>query len=239
MQTFCTTCGRELPDNPPQCPGCGAIQENFVYRSRVAASALAVFAGIFGAHRFYLGQWWGVFYILFFWTYIPWLVGVIEGIVFLATSQKEWNRRYNQGLSLGREKGTVVAVFLLILPAFMVIGILAAVAIPAYQDYTVRAKTAEAQALASSARAYVEEYVYDNQELPSNLAAMGLSEADFSGINVASVAVADGAIYVTLDPSMKVEGKLIYVPTLEYGEVSWSCTESTLPQKYLPSECRW
>ncbi len=60
--------GGALIQEKPICSACGECQPGLTYRSRVAAAAMAVFAGMFGAHRFYLGQWWGIFYLLFFWT---------------------------------------------------------------------------------------------------------------------------------------------------------------------------
>ena len=60
----------------------------------MAAGLLALFVGGLGIHRFYLGQWWGLFYLLFFWTFIPAIIAFFEGIVFLCTSDEAWNLRY-------------------------------------------------------------------------------------------------------------------------------------------------
>lgn len=64
-------------------------------KSRVVAVALAWLLGAFGAHKFYLGQpIWGLIYLVFFWTGIPMLLGLIEGIGYLLTSDAEFARRY-------------------------------------------------------------------------------------------------------------------------------------------------
>lgn len=237
MEKYCPSCGAEIDEQAPKCPKCGTIQESFVYKSRVAAAALAIFAGIFGGHRFYLGQWWGIFYLLFCWTYIPWLVSLIEGIVFLATSQHKWNEKYNQGISAGSEKGTVVVVLACIFPAIAVIGILAAIAIPAYHDYTVRAKLAESHMLAEQVMSAVETYAYDNRQWPLSIDDLGISAYPDSEY-VSSVEVDEGVVTINPVPSLGVSGSIIYVPSVEGEEIAWSCQESTLAPAYLPSECK-
>ena len=110
MTKQCPECQTSLEAEQPRCTNCGLIQDSFVYKSRVAAAIMAFSFGLFGLHRFYLGKWWGILYLLFFWTYIPVLISWIEGIVFLCSDQKKWNKKYNQGLSAGSEKGTVLLI---------------------------------------------------------------------------------------------------------------------------------
>ena len=73
----------------------------------MTAVMLAVFGGNFGVHRLFLGQWWGICYLLMSWTLLPGVLALAEGIGFLTTRQEKWNQKYNHGLSLGSEKGTV------------------------------------------------------------------------------------------------------------------------------------
>lgn len=134
---FCRDCGQKISVSATTCPGCGAAQ--FVGgKGKVSAALLAIFLGTFGIHRFYLGQWWGIFYLLFFWTGIPGIVSFIEGIVFLCTSDSNWAQKYGnkQGVS------ALVLVLIFFLAIIPIIGILAAVSIPAYQDYVERAQQA-------------------------------------------------------------------------------------------------
>lgn len=64
-------------------------------KSRTTAALLAIFLGGLGIHRFYLGHTGvGVLYFLFSWTFIPMILGLIEGIVFLTKSDKEFARQY-------------------------------------------------------------------------------------------------------------------------------------------------
>lgn len=65
-------------------------------RNKVIAALLALILGSFGLHKFYLGRIvWGIIYLLFFWTFIPTFISVIEGIVYLSMSEKNFNKKYN------------------------------------------------------------------------------------------------------------------------------------------------
>ena len=120
-----------------------------------------------------------------------------------------------------------------------IIGILAAVALPAYQDYTVRARVTEGLSLAQSAKLAVSETTITNNALPANQAATGYTSPAATA-NVTSVEVADttGAITVTYTAAAG-GGTIIMTPTLTAnGDVTWACTGGTLLDKYRPSNCR-
>ncbi|MCV6615920.1 MAG: NINE protein, partial [Cellvibrionaceae bacterium] len=187
-----------------------SIPADFVYKSRVAAATLAIFTGTFGGHRFYLGQWWGIFYLLFFWSGIPTLIGLVEAIVFLANSQHSWNEKYNRGLPLGNEKVAVVVIFACVIPvmAIVVFSILAAVALPAYQDYSSRVQVAPALGIARQMQVGVEDYYYQHQAWPADYADLGdypLPQSKYIG----EIKILDGTIYVTPAPSMGIDGQII------------------------------
>ena len=77
--------------------GGGAFAGRYT-KSKVAAGLLGIFLGSFGIHKFYLGRWgWGVIYLLFCWTYIPGIVGFIEGIVYLLSSDESFARKHDKG----------------------------------------------------------------------------------------------------------------------------------------------
>lgn len=64
-------------------------------KDKTAAALLAILLGGIGAHHFYLGNIiLGIVYLLFSWTFIPMIVGVIEGIVYLTTSDENWLQKY-------------------------------------------------------------------------------------------------------------------------------------------------
>ena len=120
-----------------------------------------------------------------------------------------------------------------------IVVILAAVAIPAYQDYTIRARVTEGITLASAARSTVSENAYHGQTLTTGYSAPGATP------NVASIAIAaDGVITVTY--TARAGGGTIIMqpnPVLVVGtpptdRIRWECTGGTLAQKYRPSECR-
>jgi TM2 domain-containing membrane protein YozV len=64
-------------------------------KSRIAAALLAIFLGTFGIHKFYLGKvFQGLLYVLFSWTFIPTVVGWIEGASYLLMSDYQFGRKY-------------------------------------------------------------------------------------------------------------------------------------------------
>lgn len=65
-------------------------------KSKVTAAILAIIFGSFGLHKFYLGQvLWGLIYLFFFWSSISMILGFIEGIYYLAMSDKDFEANYN------------------------------------------------------------------------------------------------------------------------------------------------
>lgn len=65
-------------------------------KNKYIAGALGIFLGGFGIHKFYLGKsGQGILYILFCWTGIPEVLGVIEGILYLLRSENTFNHKYN------------------------------------------------------------------------------------------------------------------------------------------------
>jgi TM2 domain-containing membrane protein YozV len=72
----------------PYCPSCAHPNALSVFdgrgKARIVAGLLAIFLGTFGIHRFYLNQAkMGLLYLVFFWTFVPTVVGIIEGLIYL------------------------------------------------------------------------------------------------------------------------------------------------------------
>ncbi|TBL77334.1 TM2 domain-containing protein [Paenibacillus thalictri] len=64
-------------------------------KSRVTAGVLAILLGGFGIHKFYLGKIGiGIVYLLFCWTGIPSIIGLIEGILYLTKTDSEFQQKY-------------------------------------------------------------------------------------------------------------------------------------------------
>nr|MBF0682358.1 pilin [Pseudomonas sp.] len=146
-----------------------------------------------------------------------------------------------------------------------IIGILAAVALPAYQDYTVRAKVTEGLSLAGSAKAAVSENAANGAPFNSGWTAPGATS------NVASIAIDEttGAITITYDAAIDGGATLILTPVdgdaatgtalagtatastiPSAGSITWLCASAgstnanaalqkgTIQDKYVPAVCR-
>ncbi len=66
-------------------------------KNKVVAGLLAIFLGGFGIHKFYLGKiGQGILYLIFCWTFIPAVIGFFEGIIYLATSDENFESKYGE-----------------------------------------------------------------------------------------------------------------------------------------------
>ena len=125
-----------------------------------------------------------------------------------------------------------------------IIGILAAIAIPAYMDYSIRAQVGEGAYLISSAKVAVVESYQDAGAYPSDNATAGLeAAANITGKYVSQVEVTGaGLIQVTYGNEVNnniVNAVLTFTPTDNSGSISWACTgDATLVDKWLPQSCR-
>ncbi len=120
-----------------------------------------------------------------------------------------------------------------------IIGILAAIALPAYQDYANRAKVSELVVAADACKTSVTEVYASGGTLPGNITDAGCS--DVPTRYVASLAVgASGVVTVTARSiSDGINGLLlVFTPAATSGTLNWSCNTSTIPSKYLPQPCR-
>ncbi len=128
-----------------------------------------------------------------------------------------------------------------------IIAILAAIALPAYQDYVARSQVSEAMTLSSGAKTAVTEYYADKGTFPDTNAKAGLADAkSINGKYVASVTVGtDGKITAKMkgtgSVSDKVQGKdFALIPKDAGGSITWDCksASTTIDAKYRPSSCR-
>lgn len=125
-----------------------------------------------------------------------------------------------------------------------ILGILMAIAIPAYQDYTVRAKVSEGMNLAGAAKLAVAETRITLGRYPAAVNdSYGLPTATtIVGNNVSGVAVTNtsGQITITYSVDTNIAGStLVLTPTVNAGSVSWNCSiGGTVADKYRPSNCR-
>ncbi|HHH4831933.1 TPA: pilin [Neisseria meningitidis] len=144
-----------------------------------------------------------------------------------------------------------------------IVGILAAVALPAYQDYTARAQVSEAILLAEGQKSAVTEYYLNHGIWPSDNSAAGVaSSADIKGKYVQSVEVKNGVVTATMASSNvnnEIKGKKLSLwAKRQDGSVKWFCgqpvqrananganndevtaaSDKQIDPKHLPSTCR-
>ncbi|CWT61595.1 pilin [Neisseria meningitidis] len=145
-----------------------------------------------------------------------------------------------------------------------IVGILAAVALPAYQDYTARAQVSEAILLAEGQKSAVTEYYLNHGIWPSDNSAAGVaSSADIKGKYVEKVEVKNGVVTATMlstGVNKEIQGKKLSLwAKRQAGSVKWFCgqpvqraanatddvkaatangTDDKINTKHLPSTCR-
>jgi type IV pilus assembly protein PilA len=124
-----------------------------------------------------------------------------------------------------------------------ILGVITALALPAYQDYLARAQVSEALTLLSGAKAPVSEYIADSGVVPDS-AALNQIVPTLSGKYVGSVAISGTASNLVLTATMKssgvsadIQGKTITLTTTDSAKV-WTCAPGTLAPKFLPANCR-
>ena len=131
-----------------------------------------------------------------------------------------------------------------------IVGVLAVVALPAYQDYTARAQMSEALTLAEGQKSAVVEYYSDKGTFPASNADAGIAAAStITGKYVKSVsvsAVSGTTPTANITATMKssgvnkdISGKtLILEGKQNAGSFDWTCKKGTVDDKFLPSSCR-
>jgi type IV pilus assembly protein PilA len=139
-----------------------------------------------------------------------------------------------------------------------IIGILAAIAIPAYQDYTIRAQVTEGMNLAAPSKASVADVFANRGAFPADNTEAGVgAPADITGKYVETVEIIDGVINITYgkQANTNIAGDTVILTpgTSANGDVVWICGDhdtpanvttpvapvaGTVDQKYLPQVCR-
>jgi TM2 domain-containing membrane protein YozV len=103
---YCFACGDQIDSRAEICPKCGVRQPPMrdsgslgpmtpSGKNRIAAALFAIFLGGLGIHKFYLGRiGFGIIYLIFCWTLIPAVVGFIEGVIYIASSDSDFAAKY-------------------------------------------------------------------------------------------------------------------------------------------------
>ena len=128
-----------------------------------------------------------------------------------------------------------------------IIGILAAIALPAYQDYMVRAKVSEGVLAASSARTAVAETFSQKNRMDLSNDSMGVQTQDsryVASVVYSGTSATQGDVTVTLKPNNELGAASSTTLILRgagnttTGTIAWTCGKGTINAKYLPSSCK-
>jgi TM2 domain-containing membrane protein YozV len=106
----CAECGKEVSDVARNCPNCGFTSSTFSgSKSKGLAIVLALFLGGLGIHKFYLGKTGqGFLYLIFCWTFIPAILGVIDAIILATRNERQFSGAVQPGIAsnlLTNQKG--------------------------------------------------------------------------------------------------------------------------------------
>ena len=122
-----------------------------------------------------------------------------------------------------------------------IIGILAAIAIPAYQDYTIRAQVSEGLNLTGACKAAVTEFYQDTGDFPATNVLAGLAAAlEIRGKYTVSVTATDNVCAATYgnEANSNIDGAILSMTATDNaGSISWDCT-ADFDNKWLPAACR-
>lgn len=143
--------------------------------------------------------------------------------------------------ALSARGGTVSAARMggVVLASVVVLGIIVAIAMPAYQGYAVKSRTAKAYAMAERAASKVSDFYMSHRAIPTSLSETGYSEAMPNYIRLISMSPRNGAVTVMMDGPVVGGKSFTLEPALgEDGQLSWSCMSEQIQNKYLPPQCR-
>jgi len=122
-----------------------------------------------------------------------------------------------------------------------IIGILAAIALPAYQDYTIRARVSEAMALGSGMKATVGENIANNGGIMPANACIGVTPT-VATTNVASTACAAATGIITIVTTATAGGVTVDLrpaaPGAGGGAINWTCVRTGGENRHVPANCR-
>ena len=162
----------------------------------------------------------------------------------IARIQKAENFSSNREIRLQKltaEGGTSSPlIIILVLVFILIIGILAAIAVPAYQDYTLRAKVAEGLLIAEKYKQGVEAYAIQHGRWPSSNADIGFTQQEDSA-NIASISVDEsGVVIITYTNGPQLNGKSVAMTPSVNDEnyIIWDCKGVNIESKHLPPACR-
>ena len=193
---------------------------------------------------------WGAFLLSGFWAignrtwigllaFVPY-AGLIMAII-LGIKGREWawkNKEWESVEHFNRVQRKWSIWGVVVLSASFVVGLLAAIALPAYQDYSIRSKVGEVLMVGGQAKVAVAEFIFTENAIPTRIEQTGFSP---NSPYVKRVAVngQTGAILLTIGFSPLTDKTIALVPSRDQdGSIAWKCVSEDVPPKYLPAVCR-
>jgi type IV pilus assembly protein PilA len=134
-----------------------------------------------------------------------------------------------------RENGLTLIELMIVIA---ILGVLVSLAVPAYQDYLIRARVTEGLNLAAAAKLAVSEETMANHVLPASQTATNyVSPAPTA--NVQSIKIEPQGVIAITYTKLAGNGTLLLVPQLQTnGDLTWECKGGTLPKQYRPAICK-
>jgi type IV pilus assembly protein PilA len=155
----------------------------------------------------------------------------------ILAAKAQFSDRVRQLASLQKDGGTnstIKWVFAILILG----GIVAAVALPAYQDYTRRAQVANGFEIGSEAATNVGNFYVAQQKGPSDLALAGFSLTPSSTVRDVAFESQTGVLTVSFHDDFFDAKSLLLVPKVSDGKITWLCTSTGISSAYLPPSCK-
>jgi Tfp pilus assembly protein PilE len=133
-----------------------------------------------------------------------------------------------------------IFVLILVFVSFvMLIGILAAIAIPAYSSYVMRAQTAEALLLGQKATSAVDQYYQRHHQFPPSLLDTEFTQTLPQAIKAVNIDSQTGQINIRLNSTNARESALLFKPVMQVGDtIVWGCSSQYIAKTSLPQQCQ-